>query len=189
MVSIHTMEQIKEMTKKENEASTGSHWPKEFFQDANQFMNPVETTNTVLMPGTLPWQQNPYDVSEETFREWSKHIPSYSKEIMVDTQPAKRADGGKARWDLIPFDALDEIVQVFTFGAAKYGDFNWQKGMSWSRCFGSTMRHLSKWWQGEDKDPESGLSHLAHAATNIIFLMYYSKRSKLQEFDDRPGDS
>lgn len=93
-------------------------------------------------------------------------------------------DGGKPRVELLPFDALLEVSQVFSIGAEKYGERNWEKGMNWSRLFGATLRHLSAWWQGEKKDPESGYSHLLHAGCNILFLIAYEIRGVGK--DDRP---
>ena len=88
----------------------------------------------------------------------------------------KKWDAGKLRYDLLPPDALAEVVQIFTDGAAKYGDRNWEQGMSWSRPFAAAMRHLWAWWKGEDTDPESGRPHLAHAACNVLFLLAYQRR-------------
>lgn len=85
-------------------------------------------------------------------------------------------DSGKQRYDLIPPDALDEIVKILTLGADKYDDRNWEKGMDWGRYFGACMRHLWAWWGGEDCDRETGFSHLAHAGCCIFFLLAYEKR-------------
>lgn len=97
---------------------------------------------------------------------------------MDSETPAFRHDEGKLRIDLVPASVLLEIAEVFTFGCKKYGDVNWQKGMNWSRAYGSCLRHLFAWASGQDKDPESGLSHLSHAASNIIHLIYYTKKNK-----------
>jgi hypothetical protein len=94
-------------------------------------------------------------------------------------------DAGKAPWALVPFDATTEVVKVLGAGSAKYGGRNWEKGMDFSRPFSATMRHLTAWWQGEDHDPETGLSHLAHAACNTLFLLAYSLRGVGR--DDRPN--
>ena len=56
--------------------------------------------------------------------------------------------------------------------------------MDWSRVFAALQRHMWAWWGGEDKDPETGMSHLYHAATNLAFLIAYHKRSVGN--DDRP---
>ena len=85
-------------------------------------------------------------------------------------------DDGKARYDLLPPDALDAIAQVFTYGAAKYADRNWEGGMAWGRLFAAMMRHCWAFWRGEDVDPESGLPHLAHAGACVLMLLAYMQR-------------
>ena len=87
-----------------------------------------------------------------------------------------KADINKPEWYLIPPDAIEEIVEVLTYGARKYTPNNWHAGAHWSRYFSACMRHLWKWWGGEDKDPETGYSHLAHAGCCILFLLAYEKR-------------
>ncbi len=89
---------------------------------------------------------------------------------------AVKHDGGKLRYDLIPASPLAELARVYTFGAQKYGDRNWEKGMSFSRVFGAVMRHMWAWWAGEDTDSESGISHLAHAAWGCFTLLAYVGR-------------
>lgn len=80
-------------------------------------------------------------------------------------------DDGKPRMELLPGPALREVAKVLTFGAKKYDPWNWQKGFSWGRLAGACLRHLFSWLSGEDNDPETGLSHLAHAACCILFLL------------------
>ena len=82
-------------------------------------------------------------------------------------------DKGKNRLELLPWEALVEVGKIVTFGANKYGDYNWLKGMAWSRFYGASLRHLASWINGEDKDSETNLSHLAHAACCILFLLSY----------------
>lgn len=91
-------------------------------------------------------------------------------------QDGVKHDHDKLRIDLFPPEALEGISQILTFGAQKYGDRNWEKGMSWGRLFGALMRHSWAWWRGEDKDSESGYSHLWHAGCCLIFLITYEAR-------------
>lgn len=100
-------------------------------------------------------------------------------------EAALRYDADKPRYDLLPGDGLHELVRVYTAGAAKYAPRNWEKGMSWSRCFGSLMRHAWAWWRGERLDPESGLPHMAHVAWNALALVTYELRQV--GADDRPS--
>lgn len=99
-------------------------------------------------------------------------------EIFLPPSPEEgvKHDDGKLRWDLLPPDALDEVVRVYTLGALKYGDRNWEKGMRWGRIFAAIMRHLWAWWRGERFDPETGITHLAHAAWGCLTLIAYEKR-------------
>ncbi len=93
-------------------------------------------------------------------------------------------DDGKLRFDLLPPHALEQVVKVLTFGAGKYGDRNWERGMNWSRLFGALNRHMWAWFSGQDKDSETGLSHLAHAACCSLMLLEYAIRNTGK--DDRP---
>ena len=87
--------------------------------------------------------------------------------------------------DLLPTEALVEIAKGFSFGAKKYGRFNWRKGLVYSRVYSALQRHLTAWNAGEDFDPESGLTHLAHAGCNLMFLLTYLQEHP--ELDDRYG--
>jgi len=81
----------------------------------------------------------------------------------------------KTRFDLIPFEAIGEIADVLEYGAKKYEAHNWARGADWSRYFSALCRHVFAWWAGEDKDPETGFSHLAHAGCCLCFLMQYQR--------------
>jgi len=94
-------------------------------------------------------------------------------------------DKNKPRFDLVPDSAVCEIAKVYTYGAGKYDDWNWAKGMRWGRVFAALKRHLAAWQAGEDNDPESGLSHLAHAGFGILTLLYFAAHERYKKFDDR----
>jgi hypothetical protein len=82
-----------------------------------------------------------------------------------------KLDKGKPRFDLLPSAALTEVVCALTFGAEKYAPYNYL-GLAWSRIFAALMRHMWAWWRGEETDPETGLSHLAHAGACILMLRH-----------------
>lgn len=82
------------------------------------------------------------------------------------------------RFSLLPFDALDEILKGYHYGAQKYADHNWRRGYKWSLSFDAALRHLTAWWEREDKDPESGLSHLAHAGWHVLCLLWFELNDK-----------
>ena len=93
-------------------------------------------------------------------------------------------DGGKVPYHLIAPELMDGVGQILDFGAQKYAPRNWEKGMDWSRPFSALMRHMWAWWRGECADPETGKSHLWHAACCLMFLMAYEARKT--GTDDRP---
>lgn len=96
---------------------------------------------------------------------------------------AIKHDKEKVRLELLSPIAMTEIAKVLTFGASKYADHNWRNGFKWSRLIGAALRHIFSFLNGEDKDPETGLSHLAHAGSCIMFLLEHEIRHK--ELDDR----
>lgn len=99
---------------------------------------------------------------------------------------ALKFDSEKLRVDLLPAYSLEEIAKVLTFGAKKYDSWNWTKGFKWSRLIGAALRHLFAFMRGQDKDPESGLSHLAHLGCCVVFLLWHEKYHK--DLDDRFAD-
>jgi hypothetical protein len=80
-------------------------------------------------------------------------------------------DSGKSRYDLLPPNALEEVAKVLTYGAAKYAPDNWRfVPDAENRYFAAAQRHLWALRRGESHDPESGISHIAHAITSLLFL-------------------
>lgn len=91
-------------------------------------------------------------------------------------EDAPKHDTGKLPWHLFPFDAAEEVVRVYEFGAQKYYAHGWRDGFHWSRIFAAVCRHLFAWFRGEDRDEESGLPHLAHAGWGILCLLDMQRR-------------
>jgi hypothetical protein len=96
---------------------------------------------------------------------------------------AMKFDTDKLPVNLLSTEALNQTAAVLKFGANKYHAHNWRDGFVWSRPLAAAMRHIMAFNDGEDKDPESGLSHLAHAACCIMFLLEFEKTHP--ELDDR----
>jgi hypothetical protein len=96
---------------------------------------------------------------------------------------ALKFDQHKLPLNLLSTEAMNQTAAVLAFGAQKYAEHNWRNGFAWSRPLAAAMRHLTAFNDGEDRDPESGLSHLAHAACCIMFLLEFEKTH--QHLDDR----
>jgi hypothetical protein len=93
-------------------------------------------------------------------------------------------DQGKLPMHLLPPELFRGVAAVLAFGAEKYNERNWELGMAWHRPYAALHRHMLAWWEGEEADPETGMSHLWHAACCITFLMTYEMRGI--GTDDRP---
>ena len=100
-----------------------------------------------------------------------------------EAESGLRFDEGKPRFDLIPTYPMFQLARLFTFGAHKYADRNWEKGMNWSKVLAPLQRHLWKWMAGEDNDDETGLNHMVHVAWNAMVLVEYDRLYR--DFDDR----
>ena len=153
----------------------------------------MKFTDTPLNP-TWPWpdmQAQPGAIDFGTTQTITLFDPDTMHQIELETvvgkpQPSTSAlkfDQDKLPLNLLSREALEQTAAVLKFGAEKYATHNWRKGFQWSRPLAAAMRHLHAFNDGEDKDPESGLSHLAHAMCCIMFLLEFEKTH--QELDDR----
>jgi len=97
-----------------------------------------------------------------------------------------RHNKGKNPLHLVPPSLVFAVGEVLEKGASKYAERNWEKGMSWCTVYGCLMRHIMKWASPfhSDKDEETGLNHLYHAAANIAMLIEY--QFSHPSLDDRP---
>lgn len=104
----------------------------------------------------------------------------------TDSPAGFKMDAGKPLWGLLPFRAVLEIVKVLTWGhrVKGYPANNWQNVPDLrTRYFEAIMRHLTAWWEGEQNDPESGLSHLAHAGCCVLFLLWFELRTTVKPIE------
>jgi len=92
-------------------------------------------------------------------------------------EKALRYNENKLKWSLVHFDSLKPMVQVLEFGAKKYSPDNWKKGLDRKEILESTMRHLTALIDGEEMDPESGLSHMGHIQCNAMFYNYFINKT------------
>lgn len=114
-------------------------------------------------------------------------VPDLNPKQEVDPKAATRFDSGKTDWSQVPFSALEGMVKVLEFGAKKYAKANWTTGGGFdhTRVTNSCFRHLFAYMEGQDTDPESGLSHIWHAQCNLLFLAHYKNNADSFPKDDR----
>lgn len=91
----------------------------------------------------------------------------------------------KAPMSTVPGPVLAELGVAMLEGAAKYGRHNYRAvGVRSSVYYDATMRHMIAWWEGEDTDPDSGLSHITKAIASLAVLRDAMLQGKVE--DDRP---
>lgn len=116
--------------------------------------------------------------------ECSTHITFENKgKVVEELNVGVKFDNNKPTMSYIPYEALEEIAKVLDYGAIKYSPWNWKKGISFNRLLSASMRHIGQYNSGQDIDDETKISHLAHAACNLMFLLYFEKHR--EDLDDR----
>ncbi|WP_322070964.1 dATP/dGTP diphosphohydrolase domain-containing protein [Paraburkholderia bannensis] len=77
----------------------------------------------------------------------------------------------KAPMSTVSAAVMAEVGVAMLEGAAKYGRHNYRAvGVRASVYYDATIRHLFSWWEGEDIDPDSGMSHITKAITSLVVL-------------------
>lgn len=107
---------------------------------------------------------------------WDKDLKKSVSDKDCTLKEGTKYDEDKVRLDLLPMEFMIATAKVLMFGAKKYEEYNWAKGMNWSRVYSANQRHMLSWWAGEKADPETGYSHLWHAACCLCFLIVYEIR-------------
>jgi len=89
------------------------------------------------------------------------------------TENPKRAFGmKKVLMSVIPLTVLSELALAMLEGALKYARHNYRAvgSIRASDYYDATRRHLDRWWEGEDLDPDSRLSHVTKAIASLVVL-------------------
>lgn len=118
-----------------------------------------------------------------------------SRDQIISASSEGRKDAKDIQLHAAPWEALAELGRVFHFGATAtrpdgsppYGDYNFRQGYDWSLSFDAMNRHLWLFWSGEDRDKESKLHHMAHAAWHALILTFFALTGR--GIDDRPYDA
>lgn len=91
----------------------------------------------------------------------------------------RKFDEDKTDWTLAPWKALDAIIRVMMFGAIKYERDNWKHVKPGCRYLAAAVRHIAAWLEGDQRDEDSGKSHLWHAGCCIVFAIWLELEGKI----------
>jgi predicted oxidoreductase len=105
-----------------------------------------------------------------------------------DSNPKDNIGSTKPPIHNVPLSVVAEIGLALAEGSHKYGGYNWRViGVRASVYWDATFRHIKAWWEGEDTDPDSQLSHITKAISALVVL----RDAMIQDNwnDDRPPRS
>lgn len=104
------------------------------------------------------------------------------------TNPKDLIGARKAKFSVIPAGVLFDVGNAMTEGMVKYGRHNYRHaGIRASVYYDAAMGHQADWWEGQDIDPESGLSHITKAIASLVVLRDAMLQGMMT--DDRPPRS
>jgi len=102
-----------------------------------------------------------------------------------DSNPKDSVGIKKVPFSTVSAPVIAEIGLAMLEGSRKYGRHNYRAiGVRGSVYYDACLRHLTQWWEGEDIDPDSGLSHITKALACLVVLRDAMLLDKC--VDDRP---
>ena len=110
--------------------------------------------------------------------------PPAGEQRITNTQTGGAKGRKLARFDLLPWDALWTVAELYGQGATKYEPRNWERGYDWSLSIGALGRHYAQFAAGQDLDEETGLPHMAAVAFHALALLRFMQAHR--DLDDRP---
>ena len=114
---------------------------------------------------------------------------SYPAPPETTVNPKELAGSRKpATWSVMPRWVSLLVGRVMSVGAAKYGAFNYRESRIAASTYQDAMeRHASLWFDGEDNDPETGVSHLASIIASCSLLLDAQASGKLDDDRQKTG--
>ena len=99
--------------------------------------------------------------------------------------PKDAMSAEKAPLSTIPLGVIAELGVAMMEGARKYGRHNYRVACVQASVYiDAAFRHMAKWWEGEDIDPDSDISHITKAIASLTVLRDAMIQGKM--IDDRP---
>lgn len=108
-----------------------------------------------------------------------------NKDLTKESNPKDAVGIKKVPFSCVPTNVIGEIALGLMEGARKYGRHNYRVvGVRGSVYYDAALRHLNSWLEGEDIDPDSGLSHISKALSCLVVLRDAMMNDNWN--DDRP---
>jgi hypothetical protein len=130
----------------------------------------------------------PFKESQLIHRDAKYRRPINKPQHVKDSNPKDAVGSTKPPVANVPLSVISEVGMALAEGQYKYGGYNWRViGVRASVYWDATFRHIKAWWEGEDTDPDSQLSHITKAISALVVL----RDAMIQDNwnDDRPPRS
>jgi hypothetical protein len=116
---------------------------------------------------------------------WFDLVEPVKATTAKESNPKDIIGSTKASLCCVPCGPLFEVGAAMLDGSAKYGRHNWRAiGVRASVYYEAALRHLMRYWEGEDIDPDSGVHHLAHVSACCLIARDAAMCDMME--DDRP---
>lgn len=118
------------------------------------------------------------DVTPEQWNEAARKervnaLKEEKRQYNASTTGAQREALGVPYMRQLPLEALAVGATALEYGAMKYADRNWEKGLPWQQMIDSLKRHIDDFERGRDYDdgPDgSGLPHICMIMAGAMML-------------------
>ena len=143
----------------------------------------MDSEGTVYRPDTVVYKPKTDTFEVEQYGDERDFGPAAKP-----SNPKDAIGIGKTPLSTVPGPVLMEVGLGMAEGAIKYGRHNYRcVGVRASVYYDAAFRHLVSWYEGEDIDPDSGLSHISKCIASLVVLRDAMIQNKLN--DDRPPAS
>ena len=159
------------------DGDTCSPWIAAYPHEAARLMGyeVVEDDPTVAIKNAV---QKISDTAKESAKIIQDYLNKGEKANMDKPNQQAKADQGKPHPSYVPVALIEGVMAVREYGNQKYHDPDNWKQVEPERYHQAMLRHILAAWNDPYKiDPESGLPHIAHVATNIAFLLEMRKQN------------
>jgi len=92
--------------------------------------------------------------------------------IDKSANPKHSSGTAKAPLHLWPISATIHACYALFAGRTKYGHLNWRSTpVCASVYYAALLRHMGKWWEGQDYDPDDGTHHIGNGLACLAILI------------------
>lgn len=130
----------------------------------------IKTTNSSPIAEYVQLSDDLIDITD-IMENYSQTFTDLRKHDIKDGNPKDSVGVKKVPLHVVSCPVLMELGLAMMEGDRKYGGHNYRvAGVRASVYYDATMRHMMSWWEGQDIDEDSKLSHVTKAISSLMVL-------------------